>query len=363
MKYYVIAGEASGDLHASKLIKEIKKIDSDATFRCWGGDLMQAQGVELVKHYRDLAFMGFTEVLMNIRTIFKNLDFCKKDILENKPDVVVLVDYPGFNLRIAEFAKANGFKVVFYISPSVWAWKASRVHKIKRCVDKMLVILPFEKAFYKKYDYDVEFVGHPLLDVISGATYEKVIETDKPIIAILPGSRKQEIKKMLSVMLEMKKHFPMYEFVVAGAPSQTPEFYKEFIKDDSVKIVFNKTYSLFSQSHAAIVKSGTSTLEAALFNVPEVMCYKVSQISYEIASRLVKVKYATLANLIMNREVVKELIQSNFTVEKLKFELEQILIEDNRVRMKKDFADLKQMLGGPGASQRAAIAVIKLLKG
>lgn len=362
MKYYLVAGEASGDLHASNLIKEIKKQDPAAEFRCWGGDLMQAQGGTLVKHYRDLAFMGFVEVLMNVRTIFKNLDLCKKDILDYKPDAVILVDYPGFNLRMAKFVKEAGLKVIYYISPTIWAWNEKRVYKIKKYVDKMLVIIPFEQAFYKKFDYDANFVGHPLLDAIIGKTYEKVVATDKPIIAILPGSRKQEITKMLKVMLEMRKYFSAYEFVVAGAPSQAPEFYKKLIKDDSVKIVFNKTYELFSQSHAAIVKSGTSTLEAALFDVPHVMCYTVNQLSYEIAIRLVKIKWATLANLILNREVVKELIQRGFNVKNLKHETEKILNDEYRAKMRKDFAELKGMLGGPGASKRAAETVINFLK-
>lgn len=363
MKYYIIAGEASGDLHASNLMKELKRTNTNAQFRCWGGDLMQAQGGEIVKHYRDLAFMGFTEVLMNLRTIFKNIDHCKKDILNYKPDVVILVDYPGFNLRIAEFLNANGIKVVYYISPQVWAWKQSRVHKIKRVVDLMLCILPFEKNFYKKFDYKVEFVGHPLLDAISAGNTLKAVETTKPIIALLPGSRKQEIQQMLPLMLEMQQQFNDHEFVIAAAPSQTPEFYKQFIGSQNIKIVQGKTYDLLAQSTAALVTSGTATLEAALFNVPQVVCYKGGNISYQIAKQLIKIKYISLVNLIMDRPVVKELIQSEFNEKQLKRELGRILQGRERGQMLLDYKELKQKLGGQGASANAANLINKFLKG
>ncbi len=364
MKYYIIAGEASGDLHASNLMKELKLLDTKAAFRCWGGDLMKAQGAELVKHYRDLAFMGFTEVLMNIRTIFKNIDFCKADIISNKPDVLILVDYPGFNLRIAEFAKAAGIKVFYYISPQIWAWKQSRVHKIKKVVDKMFVILPFEKEFYKRFDFDVDFVGHPLLDAVSNyadITNKLSLETTKPIIALLPGSRKQEIATMLPLMLSMQKHYGNYQFVIAGAPSQPAEYYQTFIKDYKVPIVFNSTYQLLQKAEAAMVTSGTATLETALFGVPEVVCYKGGAISYAIAKQLVKVKYISLVNLIMDKEIVTELIQNDLNETNLKAEVDKLLTPSTRKAMLDNYTELKAKLGGSGASKKAAELMIKYL--
>ncbi len=363
MNYYIIAGEASGDLHASNLMKQIKVLDTTANFRCWGGDLMKEQGGVLVKHYRDLAFMGFTEVILNLRTIVKNIELCKVDIFKHKPDVLILVDYPGFNLRIAEYAKKTGIKVVYYISPQVWAWKQSRVHKIKRVVDKMLVILPFEKDFYKQFNFDAEFVGHPLLDAmdeVKRATNK--IETEKPIIAILPGSRKQEIEKMLPLMLSVKKYFENYQFVVAGAPSQTPDFYKKIINDSEVKIVYNDTYNLLSQSYAALVTSGTATLETALFGVPEVVCYKGGKLSFQIAKRLVKVKYISLVNLILDNEAVKELIQDELTTKNIQTELAKILTSDTRENILIEYANLKQKLGVSGASKKAATSIVNLIK-
>lgn len=372
MKYYIIAGEASGDLHASNLMRELKLLDAGATFRCWGGDLMKEQGADVVKHYRDLAFMGFTEVIMNIRTIFKNIEYCKKDILQHKPDVLILVDYPGFNLRIAEFAKQQGLKVYYYISPQIWAWKQSRVHKIKRVVDKMFVILPFEKEFYQKFDYDVDFVGHPLLDAIEQKSSSKEIFTsfasnnklsDKPIVAILPGSRKQEISTMLPVMLNIKNEFENYQFVIAGAPSITKEFYQEFISNSDVKILYGKTYELLQQASAALVTSGTATLETALFQVPEVVCYKGGAISYQIAKQLVKVKYISLVNLIMDKEVVKELIQNYFNEKQLEQELRKILQDETyKSKIKSEYNQLKQKLGGGGASAKTAKIIYETLK-
>lgn len=365
MKYYIIAGEASGDLHASNLMRELKVLDADAQFRCWGGDLMKAQGAKLVKHYRDLAFMGFTEVLMNIRTILKNIDFCKKDITEHKPDVLILIDYPGFNLRIAEFAKASGIKVFYYISPQIWAWKQSRVHKIKRVVDKMFVILPFEKEFYQRFDYAVDFVGHPLLDAIANSPeYSAKLDvvTSKPIIALLPGSRKQEISTVLPLMLALQKQYSNYEFVIAGAPSQTPEYYSTFIKDQNIKIVFNQTYQLLQKAEAALVTSGTATLETALFGVPEVVCYKAGGISYTIAKQLIKVKYISLVNLIMDKEIVKELIQHELSESNLKAELDKLLNPVTRNKIIQDYSELKQKLGGAGASKKAASLMINYLK-
>ncbi len=365
MKYYIIAGEASGDLHGSNLMKELKKKDPQAEFRFWGGDLMQQQGGTLVKHYRDLAFMGFSEVIMNLRTILNNIKICKKDIQEYKPDAVILVDYPGFNLRIAEFVKSLGIKVYYYISPQIWAWKTGRVHKIKKFVDRMFVILPFEKEFYAKYDYEVDFVGHPLLDAMKDLpemNLEKFKSEhgldDRKVIAILPGSRKQEIKKKLPIMLSVEKDFPEYQFVVAGAPSLDLEFYQEIAGND-LKIVFGKTYDLLRISKAALVTSGTATLETALLNIPEVVCYKGSRISYEIGKRVVKyIKFISLVNLIMDREVVKELIQNELNTKNLKSELEKILTEPKRSQVLNDYKELREKLGGQGASERTAELIL-----
>jgi lipid-A-disaccharide synthase len=365
VKYYIIAGEASGDLHASNLMKELKKRDADTNFRCWGGDLMKAQGAELVKHYRELAFMGFTEVIMNLRTILSNIELCKTDISDHQPDVVILVDYPGFNLRIAEFAKQKGIKVFYYISPQVWAWKQSRVHKIKRIVDRMFVILPFEKEFYEKFNYPVDFVGHPLLDAVQDDSLlpdSPEIKSEKPIIALLPGSRKQEIASMLPLMLKMVKHYPEHQFIVAGAPSQTKEYYKEFIRDADVKIVYNQTYRLLKQATAALVTSGTATLETALFGVPEVVCYKGGTISYMIAKQLIKVKYISLVNMIMDKEIVKELIQNELNEKNLKVELDKLLEPSSRKKLLENYSVLKEKLGGMGASAKTAELMISYLK-
>lgn len=362
MKYYIIVGEASGDLHASNLMKAIKTHDSAAEFRFWGGDLMQAQGGTMVKHYRDLAFMGFAEVIMNLRTILNNIAFCKKDLLTYNPDKLILVDYPGFNMRIAEFAKKNNIQVHYYISPQIWAWKENRIKKIKRDVDEMYVILPFEKPFYEeKHHFPVYFVGHPLLDAISdqlNPSEEKFRKEyqlgEKPIIALLPGSRKQEINKMLSVMLEMVDDFPNYQFVIAGAPSQEFEFYQPFLKSYNVKFISNKTYDLLANSYAAIVTSGTATLETALFKVPQIVCYKANAISFMIAKQLVDLKYISLVNLIMDKEVVVELIQDDFNAKRLKIELQRILDEKHRKELFINYFELEKMLGGKGASERIA---------
>ncbi len=357
MKYYLIAGEASGDLHASNLMKELKKLDSKAEFRCWGGDKMQAAGGTIIKHYRELAFMGFTEVLMNIRTIFTNIDLCKKDIVEWKPDTVIFVDYPGFNLRIAPFVKEMGIKTIWYISPQVWAWKASRVKKIKACVDKMIVILPFEKEFYKKWNYEVEYVGHPLLDCLTLKPSPEERRTEK-LIALLPGSRKQEISVMLPEMLNVVEKFPSYKFVIAGAPSVDESFYKQFTVGKNVQIVFGQTYSLLEEASAALVASGTATLETALYGVPEVVCYKGSGISYQIAKWLIKVKYISLVNLIMDKEVVKELIQEEMNAANIEKELKDLLKNKQRIaEMKKEYALLREKLGNSGASERAAKSI------
>ena len=367
MKYYIIAGEASGDLHASNLIRSIKSLDPQAKFRAWGGDLMQAQGAELVKHYRDLAFMGFAEVARNIHTIFNNLRFAKKDILDYQPDALILVDYPGFNLRIARFAHSHGFKVFYYISPQVWAWKQSRVFTIRKVVNKMLVILPFEQAFYQKFGVSVAFVGHPLLDALSDFSRDinfcqRNRLCTKPIIALLPGSRKQEIRKKLPVMLKITKHFAEYQFVVACAPSVELSFYEQFTDNYGVKLLSGQTYQLLAHAQAALVTSGTATLETALFKVPQVVCYKANPISYHIARRLVKVKYISLVNLIMNRVVVKELIQHELEPERLKTELKAILNGHERATILDEYEQLREKLGGPGASLRAARQILDDLK-
>ena len=363
MKYYIIAGEASGDLHGSNFMKSLLQQDLNAEFRFWGGDLMQNVGGTLVKHYRDLAFMGFVEVLMNIRTIAKNLSFCKKDIENFNPDVIIFIDYPGFNLRIAKWAKIKGYKTHYYISPQIWAWKEGRIKDIKRDVDKMYVILPFEKPFYEdKHDFPVDFVGHPLIDAIADRNQidENDFRTqhklnDKPIIALLPGSRKQEIKKMLSIMLSMVNHFPDYQFVIAGAPSQDFSFYEQFIDNANVNFVSNKTYDLLSVSTAALVTSGTATLETALFKVPQVVCYKGSWISYQIGKRLVKhIKYISLVNLIMDKEVVTELIQDELNPKRLKRELSIILDKYERTKFFMNYYQLEKKLGGRGASEKVA---------
>lgn len=372
MKYYVIAGEASGDLHGANLIKELKAKDVNFNCRAWGGDRMQAEGAEIVKHYKDLAFMGFAEVVANLRTILGNIKFCKEDILKYKPDVVILVDYPGFNLRIADFLKEHNIKVFYYISPQVWAWKQSRVKKIKKVVDRMFVILPFEKPFYEKFDYKVDFLGHPLLDEVkrfkeSSLSTEEFKQqnslSNKKIIALLPGSRTQEIKKKLPIMLSVVDKFPDYQFVIAGAPSQDEEFYKELIQEADVSIIHGKTYNLLNNSYAALVTSGTATLETALFKVPQVVCYKGSPISYHIAKRLIKVNYISLVNLILDKEAVKELIQADLNEENLLHELSLILEGDKRAQVLQDYNELINVLGGAGASGKVADLMLNYLKG
>ena len=366
MKYYIIAGEASGDLHGANLMKALLKQDLDAEFRFWGGELMQNVGGTLIKHYKDLAFMGFLEVVMNLRTITKNLTFCKQDIAAYNPDVLIFIDYPGFNLRIAKWAKLKKFNTQYYISPQIWAWKENRIHDIKRDVDKMYVILPFEKTFYEdKHNYPVEFVGHPLIDAIADRSQIDEYEfraqhelNEKPIIALLPGSRKQEIKKLLSVMLSVVDDFPDYQFVIAGAPSQDYSFYQQFINNPNVHFVSNKTYDLLSVSTAALVTSGTATLETALFKVPEVVCYKGSWLSYQIGKRLVKnIKYISLVNLIMDKEVVTELIQNDCNTKNLKKELSIVLEDYERAKFFLNYYDLEKQLGGKGASEKVAALI------
>ncbi|CAN5860733.1 lipid-A-disaccharide synthase [soil metagenome] len=373
MNYYIIAGEASGDLHGSNLIKELHRIDRNASVRCWGGDKMEAAGATLVKHYRELAFMGFVEVVKNLPTIFRNLAACKKDILAYKPDALILVDYPGFNLRIAAWAKQEGLKVIYYISPQVWAWKENRVKAIKRDVDKMLVILPFEKEFYKKWNWEVEYVGHPLVEVIEEFKAGNLKSESRslrdsaeilPIVALLPGSRKQEILIKLPIMLEVAKQFPRYSFVVAKAPGLPSAFYDELLKPyQNVSSVVDNTYELLNTASAALVTSGTATLETALFAVPEIICYKGSNVSYQIAKRLIKIKYIGLVNLIMDKEVVKELIQDDLTVEKISIELKQLLEDPARKEaLRKDYANLKEILSQGGhASENAASSIYQFI--
>ena len=370
MRYYIIAGEASGDLHASNLIRAISSRDSEAVFRGWGGDLMSDAGCEVVKHYRELAFMGFIEVIFNLRTILQNIRKCKQDIKAFNPDVIVFIDYPGFNLRIARWAKRSGFRTHYYISPQVWAWKEGRVKAIKRDVDTMYVILPFEKDFYeKKHKMPVHFVGHPLIDAISDRRQVDPFEfknennlSDGPVIALLPGSRKQEVAKMLKVMLSIIDDFPGYQFVIAGAPSQDASFYEQFIQNDRVHLLLNKTYDLLSISNAALVTSGTATLETALFKIPQVVCYKGSRISYEIAKRVIKLNYISLVNLILDKPVVKELIQSDFNKQNLTKELVEILDPYKRATMFLDYYDLEKALGGKGASVKTADLILEALK-
>ncbi len=374
LKFYVIAGEASGDLHGANLIKELKQQHPDSTFRAWGGDRMEAAGAEVVKHYRDLAFMGFIEVIANLRTILRNIDACKNDIAQFKPDAIILIDYPGFNMRIGPFAKQLGIKVLYYISPQIWAWKQNRVHKLKQFVDRMYVILPFEKEFYKRFDVDVDFVGHPLLDAIGQYNREPFDETawrqqhdlpvTTPLVVMLPGSRKQEVRTMLNIMTEAARRFSGYTFVVAGAPSLEPSFYHEVLKGQNVRVIHGETYALLRMAHAAMVTSGTATLETALFKVPQVVCYKGNQVSYLIARRLVKVDYISLVNLIMGREVVKELIQHEMNPDSVSEQLRG-LCEDGKVRgdMMGAYNALREKLGGEGASELTAKLMLKTLKG
>ncbi|TGD57353.1 lipid-A-disaccharide synthase [Flavobacterium humi] len=367
MKYYIIAGEASGDLHGANLMKGILAEDPQAEIRFWGGDLMQKAGGTLVKHYRDLAFMGFAEVVMNLKTILNNIKICKADIADFQPDALIFIDYPGFNMRIAKWAKNLGMKTYYYISPQIWAWKENRIKAIKRDVDKMYVILPFEKDFYeKKHHFPVAFVGHPLIDAIHNSPETDALQfrkdnhlDEKPIIALLPGSRKQEISKMLSEMLSVIQYFPEYQFVIAGAPSQEFSFYEQFLTNDQVHFISNKTYGLLSVSHAALVTSGTATLETALFKVPEVVLYKGNWFSYQIAKRIITLKYISLVNLIMDKEVVAELIQEDCNPKKIKTELEKILDPAYRSQLLAEYEVLETKLGGEGASNKTAKLIVK----
>lgn len=360
MKYFILAGEPSGDLHGANLVKALKETDPSAQFRGTGGSLMKSAGVDIVLDYREMAFMGFAEVISNLRKIKRNFRLCESQIEATNPDALILIDYPGFNMRIAKWAKARQIKVIYYISPQVWAWKQGRVKVLKATVDRMLTILPFEKEFYSKFGMDVDFVGHPLLDELKEKQFSSREEfskqnnlPDKPLVALLPGSRTQEISRMLPLMGAVAHSFPEYQFVIAGAPGQDAKVYEKIFP--GIPVVHGQTYNLLHHSSAALVTSGTATLETALLKVPEVVCYKANRLSYQIAKRLIKVPYISLVNLIMNREVVKELIQNELNISNLKAELDLLL--HNQVKKEKisaDYDELIQLLGGHGASHRAA---------
>ena len=376
MKYYIIAGEASGDLHGSNLIKELKIINPSSTFRCWGGDLMKSQCNKLVMHYDDFSYMGFLEVIVNAKKILSYISLCKKDIEEYNPDVIIYIDYPGFNMKIAEWAKRKNFINHFYISPKVWVWKENRVKKIKRVIDKMYVILPFEEGFYiNKHNYKVDFVGHPLLDAIDNQKEFNRQEflaknklSSKPVIALLPGSRNQEIIKLLPLMLDVVSNFNDYQIIIAGAPNKSIDYYKKIILSNkesrsSIKVICNQTYDILRISSAAIVTSGTATLETALFKVPQVVCYKTSVISYLIGRLLIhNLKFISLVNIILDKHVVKELIQNNCNKDNLVIELQKILNKSDRSLMLKEYELLHKKLGGKGASKKTAELISKYSK-
>ena len=372
MKYFLIAGEASGDLHGGNLIKAIKAEDPNAEFLAWGGDLMADAGATILKHYKELAFMGFLVVIKNLKTILGNEKLCKSQIAEFNPDAIIFIDYPGFNLRIAKWAKASKFKTLYYISPKVWAWKKSRAWKIKKTIDKMFVIFPFEVPFYKEYDYEVEFIGHPLMDAIDqfqaqGQTKDEFAKEnnldERPIVAILPGSRTDEINYMLPVMLETAANFTEYQFVIAGAPSQDISLYTRAAKTENIKIVFGKTYELLNHAKAGLITSGTATLEAALFNVPQIVCYKGHPISYHVAIRVINVKYISLVNLVLDTDAVLELIQNDLTVEKISAEMKMILHNpEYNLEMMNSYEALRRDLGHPGASARTAKIMVNYLR-
>jgi len=361
LKYYIIAGEASGDLHGANLIKELKRHDPSADIRCWGGDKMQAAGGVVVKHIKDLAFMGFFEVVKHLPTILGNISFCKKDILAYNPDVVILIDYPGFNFRLFKFLKQNKYKIFYYISPQLWAWKTSRVYKVKEYVDRMFVIFPFEKEFYERYNVKVDFVGHPLLDELQDKNLAS--EAGNHTIALLPGSRKQEISYLLPEYLKVIPQFPGYKFVITGLSQIGEGFYKELIGNARCELVMDKTYDTLRHSTAAIVTSGTATLETALYDVPEVICYKGSWISYYIAKSLIKnINYICIVNLICDKRVVEELIQADVNADRLVLELKKLLTESGRKEIKEGYALLRTKLGDTGASERTAKLMLQYLK-
>ncbi|MDF2433754.1 MAG: lipid-A-disaccharide synthase [Mucilaginibacter sp.] len=367
MKYYLVAGEASGDLHGANLMKALKKLDQHAEFRFFGGDLMLAEGGTIVKHFADMAFMGFMEVVLNLNTIFKNLKLCKEDIASWQPDVLILIDFPGFNLKIAEFAKNKGLLVCYYISPKVWAWNQKRVLKIKKVVDHLFCILPFEVDFYKKWGMEVDYVGNPLLDAIAAFKPDEAFLKNhnlpnKKIIALLPGSRKQEISRLLPAMLSITGQLADYQFVVAGAPSFNPSYYDQFIVEKKIPVIFNATYDLLSHASAAIVASGTAALETALFNVPQMVVYKGHPVSISIARMVIKINFISLVNLVMDREVVKELIQQDCSPQNINGELDNLLNNKTyRQKMLADYDELDKKMGQPGASEKTASLIIKYI--
>jgi lipid-A-disaccharide synthase len=373
MKYFIIAGEASGDLHASHLMHELKKNDNQASFTFFGGDLMVAEGGTLLKHYREMAFMGLVPVILNLHKIKRNFTLAEQKLLEFKPDVLILVDYPGFNLRMAEFAKANGIKVYYYISPKIWAWKKRRVHKIKLYIDELFTIFPFESEFYSKYDYKVRYVGNPTIDELSRRpnqqqTFDEFVQMNnllqKPIIALLAGSRRQEIERILPVLSAVSLRYPEYQFVIAGAPSQDQQIYDLVLGNTKIPVVFDQTYDLLKQSTAALVASGTATLETAFLNIPQVVCYKVELgiVGVFFKKYVVKIPFISLVNLIGGREIVKELFQFDCTVEKVSFELDKILKSADRAAMLAGYAEVLEKLGGPGCAERAADLMVRLLR-
>jgi lipid-A-disaccharide synthase len=365
MKYYIIAGEASGDLHGSNLVKYLRQLSATSSIRCWGGDLMQAEGAELVKHYRDLAFMGFAEVIKNLPTILQNISFCKSDIEAYQPDAIILIDYPGFNLRIAAWAKKKGYKVIYYIAPQVWAWKENRVRAMKQNIDLMLTILPFEKEFFKtRWNWSVTYVGHPLAHLIETYKANHPADKSKKIIALLPGSRKQEIKLKLPIMLQTSRAFPQFQFVVALAPGQEDSFYTPFLNSYKNIQTTRNTYELLNNASAALVTSGTATLETALFGVPEVVCYKGSNLSYQIAKRLIRIKFISLANLIMDKPIVRELIQQELTTNNLVTELQDLLFnEERKEAVEKNYQDLQALLhSNQDASYEAAKSIVHFMQ-
>ncbi|MBU79477.1 MAG: lipid-A-disaccharide synthase [Flavobacteriales bacterium] len=369
MKYYIIAGEASGDLHGASLIKEIKKSDPKAIINCWGGDLMSKAGGKIIKHFKDISFMGFWEVFKNLFTIYKNLNFCKRNIEKFKPDVIIFIDYPGFNLRIAKWTRKKGYKNHYYISPQVWAWKESRVKTIKENIDSLYVILPFEKSFYmEKHSFKVDYVGHPLMEHIPNRKIDKnFVEkinslTNKPIIALLPGSRKQEINKILPELVKVSKRFENFQFIIAGAPGRSMSDYELILNNTQIPVIFDNTYNLIQLSEAAIVTSGTATLETALLGTPQIVCYKSSYLSFLIAKFIVKLNYISLVNIIMKKDVIDELIQSNCNSKNICFSLEKILNKSCAKKIKFDYQKLFEVLDCGGASKITSSLILKRIK-
>ncbi len=374
MRYYLIAGEASGDLHGANLMKALKELDTSSAFRFFGGERMEKVGGELVKHYREMAFMGIVNVVLNIRTIKKNLDFCKEDLLRFQPDVLILIDYPGFNLKVAEFAKKHGIKVFYYISPKLWAWKEYRVKKIKLFVDEMFTILPFETAFYKKHGIEVHYVGNPLMDALEmyredvkpKATFIAQNElNNRPIVALLAGSRVQEVKRTLPLMARIAGSFPDFQFVVAGVQTINTDLYRNYLEGTGVKIIYNQTYDLLNNAHAALVASGTAALETALFRVPQTVIYKVEGgwlTDFVFRNFIFKMAGVSLPNIIMDREIVREFIQVKMTFANVKNEMQKLLYnQDYRGKILEDYDKLNERMGEPGCSKRAAKKMTELL--